>query len=162
MNQVNRLWMVIVTLILLGGFIIYTLLTLSQYHNLDFGMVIQRLDNETSRLATTLFFNKMTAMAQLAVALIGGSWAFFFLTDTKVKGMCWTMITCFILANISLVLSLYIYACGYDFIVSRIFYHVTFDIGAPLVKFAKSSQQIFFSNGCVDLVIAIIIRWRVP
>jgi hypothetical protein len=143
--------MVILTLILLAVFIGLAIWALWQFSSVDRGMVIQRLDNETSRLATTLVFNKMTAFAQLAIALLGGLWAFLSLADTIVKIKGWTTIMCFVLVNLSFVSSLGLYACGYDFIAGKIFYHASFDLDAPFVSFVKESQQLFFLNGCIDL-----------
>ena len=162
MNINIRPWMVIITLILLAAFMALVIWALWQFSSVDRGMVIQRLDNETSRLATTLFFNKMTALAQLAIALLGGSWAFLSLVDTKVKIKGWTTIICFTLANLALASSLAVYAYGYDFIVARMFYHASFDIDAPFVGLVNTSQQLLFVKGCIDLGITILLGRNMP
>ena len=157
MNIYIRKWKGVLTLILLAAFIALAIWALVKFSSVDRGMVIYSLNQETSRLATTLFFNKMTALAQLAIALLGGSWAFLSLVETTVKIKGWTTIVCFTLANLSLVSSLMVYAYGYDFIVARIFHHATFDIDAPFVGFVNTSQQLLFLKGCIDLGSTILI-----
>ena len=114
------------------------------------------LETEPSRLASNLYFSKLTALAQLTVGLLGGAWAILTLTDTSVKVDRWPTITCFTLANLSLILSLGIYVYGYDFIVARIFHHATFDIDAPFISFVSKSQQFLFLKGCIDIGFTII------
>lgn len=125
--------------------------TLYQLISLDRGMVIYRLESDTSRLASELFFNKMTALAQVTIALLGGMWAFLTLADTTVHIKGSPTIICFVLANLSLGASLAVYAYGYDFIVSRIFHHASFDIDAPFIVFVSTCQQILFLKGCLDI-----------
>jgi hypothetical protein len=141
----------VVTFVVLVSWAVYTFFTVER------GMVIHRLETEPSRLASTLFFEKMTALAQLAVALLGGTWAFLTLAETKVHVKGWPTITCFALANLSLACSLLVYVYGYDFIVARIFYHATFDIDAPFVALVQKSQQLFFLKGIFDLGATIIL-----
>ncbi|HXF65696.1 MAG TPA: PEGA domain-containing protein [Burkholderiales bacterium] len=99
----------------------------------------------------------MTALAQLAVALLGGTWAFITLADTTVHIRGWPTITCFALANLSLACSLLVYVYGYDFLVGRIFYHAAFDIDAPVVALVQTAQQFFFLKGVIDLGVTIIL-----
>jgi hypothetical protein len=161
MNTVNhpqiRPWMVFIALLLLASFAALAFWVIWQFFTVDRGMVIRRLDNETSRFASKLFFDKMAVLAQLAIALIGGTWAFLTLANTTVRIKSWTTIICFTLANLSLVSSLAFYLYGYDFIVARIFYHASFDIDAPFICFVSKSQQWLFIKGCIDLVMTIIL-----
>jgi len=120
------------------------------------GMAIEDLSSNTKRLATNFFFNKMTAFAQLSIALLGGLWAFLSLADTQIKIEGWEIVTCFGLTNLMLGSSLISYAWGYDFIVERLFYHSSFDIEAPLVSFVKNTQQYLFLDGCLGFCITII------
>lgn len=146
-----RPWRVVFAMVLLVALMALVIWALWQFLSIDRGMVIHRLDNETSRFASTLFFEKMTALAQLSIALLGGMWAFLTLADTTVRIKGWTTIMCFTLANLSLLSSLAVYVYGYDFIISRIFYHASFDIDAPFVGFVSISQQLLFLKGCIDL-----------
>jgi hypothetical protein len=149
--------------VLLGvAFVVLSCWALYTFSTVDRGMVIHRLDTESSRLASTLFFEKMTALAQLAVALLGGTWAFVTLAETTVHIKGWPTITCFALANISLACSLLVYVYGYDFLVGRIFYHATFDIDAPIVALTQNAQQYFFLGGVVDLGFTIILGRQAP
>ncbi len=68
--------------------------TLLQLLTADRGMVINRLESEPSRLASTMFFQKMTALAQLTVALIGATWALVTLANTQVKVQGWPTPLC--------------------------------------------------------------------
>ncbi len=157
-NTPTRLLCAKIVATLLGvGFAALLGRTLSQLFTADRGMVIHRLHSEPARLASAMFFDKMTALAQLTIALLGGTWALLTLADTKVKIKGWPIITCFILANASFMVSLFVYAYGYDFIVTRIFHHASFDVDAPLVTLVKSSQQLFFLKGCLDLVVTILV-----
>lgn len=117
----------------------------------DRGMAIRRLDTETARLASTLFFAKMTAIAQLSVGLLGAAWAFLTLAETKVEVKARETAVCFAVANLSFTLSLIVYVVGHDFIVTRIFHHATFDIDAPFVAKVSLVQQLAFLWGCVAL-----------
>jgi len=153
-------WAVFVAVLLAVVFIALCGWALHTFLTIDRGMVIYRLDAESSRLASNLFFEKMTALAQLAVALLGGTWAFITLAETTVRIRGWPTITCFSLANLSLASSLLVYVYGYDFLVGRIFYHATFDIDAPIVASVQSAQQYFFLKGVVDLGATILIGRR--
>jgi len=130
------------------------------YFDEDRSMAIYRLDSEASRLASTLFFAKMTAIAQLAVGLLGAAWAFLAPAGTKVPIRRADTIVCFVVANLSFVLSLLVYAYGYDFIVARIFHHAAFDIDAPFIVKVSSIQQLSFVLGCASMVITILLGRR--
>lgn len=164
MNKLSakQRWPVLTTLVLIVAFAMLFSWAVYTFTTVDSGMVINRLDTESSRLASTLFFQKMTALAQLEIALLGGTWAFLTLANTTVQVKGWPTITCFALANLCFVCSLVAYAYGYDFIVARIFYHRSFDIDAPLVVLVQNSQQFFFLMGVVDLVITIILGRHAP
>jgi|GEM_PF-2112249 len=151
-----------ITVLLLIIFFALALSMFIEFFTLDHGMEIKRLNKEAERLATRLYFDKMTTLAQLATALLGGLWAFLSLAKTKVKIKGCATITCFILANISLCLSLLIYAFGYNFIVERIFYHACFDIDAPIVRFVQNYQQLFFLIGSLCLIPTIIFGRETP
>jgi hypothetical protein len=150
-------WMMATALVLVVIFAMLISWAVYTFFTVERGMVIYRLESEASRLASTLFFEKMTALAQLAIALIAGMWAFLTLAETTVHVKGRPTITCFALANLSLACSLLVYVYGYDFIVARIFYHGTFDIDAPLVVFVKETQQFFFLKGVIDLGFTIIL-----
>ncbi|MBW1915560.1 MAG: hypothetical protein JRI86_11600 [Deltaproteobacteria bacterium] len=154
-------WKKIVTCVLWIVLLILVVWAVSKFITTNRGMVIHPLDNETSRLASTLFFQKMTALAQLAVALLGVSWVYVILKPAergeKIKLQANT-ISCFIMTNLSLSFSLVAYTYGYDFLVDRIFYHATFDLEAPIVGLVKNSQQYLVIKGCVDLVATIFFR----
>lgn len=153
-------WAAFVAVVLAAVFIGLCGWALQTFLTIDRGMVIYRLDAESSMLASTLFFEKMTALAQLAVALLGGTWAFITLAETTVHIRGWPTATCFTLANLSLACSLLVYVYGYDFLVGRIFYHATFDIDAPIVASVQSAQQYFFLKGVLDLGVTILIGRR--
>lgn len=144
----------LVLVLLFGALVWWTLCELS---SVDRGMVIYRLNTETARLASTLFFDKMTALAQLTVGLLGGAWAFLTLADTRVKVTGWPTVTCFALANLSFVCSLAVYVYGYDFIVARIFHHGSFDVDAPFVSAVNALQQYWFLKGASDLGFMILV-----
>lgn len=125
------------------------------FNYIDRGMEIYDLGNETTKLASTLFFDKMTAIAQLSIALIGGAWALITFADVRLRPEGTESIICFALANLAFVSSLVIYALSYDFLVTRIFHHGTFDIDAPFVRGISLSQQFFFLMGCISLLVSI-------
>lgn len=121
------------------------------------GMSVYELDSDVARLASTLYFDKLTAIAQLTVALLGAAWAFYTLASTRVNLKGRQVIVCFYLTNLSFVFSLVVhYWYGYDFIVSRMFHHLTFDIDAPFVRFVSNWQIAFFVLGCVCLLVTVV------
>jgi len=126
----------------------------------DRGMVIHQLDTEASRLASTLFFDKMTALAQLGVGLMGGIWALITLAETNVQVRGWALSLCLSVAIASLCASLLVYALGYDFIVSRIFYHHSFDVDAPYIAFIQKAQQFAFLLGLAGTGITVLLGRR--
>lgn len=144
-------------LVLLAWFGLLVVCKLWQFFIINSGIEPHFTDTEASRFASRMFFEKMTAMAQLAVALLGATWAYLMLAETTVKIKDWPTKMCFGLANLSLASSLIVYGYGYDFLTARIFYHGGFDIDAPIVGFIRSSQQDLFIKGCVDLVVTIIL-----
>lgn len=120
------------------------------------GMSAYVLDKEVARLASTLYFDKLTAIAQLTVALLGATWAFRTLPGTRVSLKGWQVNGCFWLTNFSFAFSLIVhYGYGYDFIVSRMFHHLTFDIDAPFVRFISNWQLAFFVFGCFCLLFTV-------
>lgn len=126
-----------------------------RFHSLDRGMVIYHLDTDSARLASQFYFEKMTAIAQVTIAVLGAAWALLAVSDTKVRLIRWTAKLGFILANASLGVSLIIYSYSYDFIVARIFHHSAFDIDAPFVVFVQHAQQALLVAGLLDLVATI-------
>lgn len=140
----------VVLFLIMGALALYLLLTVSR------GMSIHKLDNEVARLATTMYFDKLTAVAQVTMALLGAIWAFQTVVDSHVRLRGWHVMTCFALTNLSFAFSLIVhYWYGYDFIVSRMFHHLTFDIDAPFVQFISDWQLLFFLFGCLSLVLTI-------
>lgn len=127
----------------------------------DRSMAIYQLESEATRLASTLFFEKMTTIAQLSLGLLGAGWAFLTLADTKVELKTCCSRTCFVVANAALGTSLLVYSLGRDFIVARVFHHATFDIDAPFVAAVSHLQQATFLLGVVALV-ATILAGRKP
>lgn len=117
----------------------------------DRSMEIYDLSHETKKLASTLYFEKMTAIAQVTIGVIGGTWALLMFGDrAKVtKGLSrWY----FVLASIAFGASLVTYSFGYDFIVARLFHHGAFDIDTPFVADVRNCQVFLFVKGCLDLV----------
>ena len=144
----------IITLVLVlafGAMVIYAVYLLATVTR---GMSIYELESEAARLASTLYFEKLTAVAQTTVALLGALWVFRTFADTRVDIRGWHVVTCFWLTNLSFAFSLIVhYGYGYDFIISRMFYHFTFDIDAPFVRFVSDWQLAFFIFGCVCFVL---------
>lgn len=116
-----------------------------------------KITEETARLASTLFFEKMTALAQLTIALLGAAWALLMLKDASVEIRGWPVILCFVLVNLAFGISLAIYTYGYDYLVSAMFYWQAFDIEAPFILFVQRAQQGFFLEGCVLLAVTVIL-----
>jgi hypothetical protein len=127
---------------------------------IDRGMVIHRLTEETARLASTLFFAKMTAVGQLTIGLLGATWAMLAVKETKISIASKSALVTFIVTNASFAISLLAYNQGYDFIVQRIFHHSAFDIDAPFVVLVNNVQKSFFIYGCLALALTIIIGRR--
>jgi hypothetical protein len=117
----------------------------------DRAMEIYDLSKGTTQLASTLFFGKLTAIAQVTIAIVGGTWALLIFADRSqvTKGFKRKY---FVLANISFAASLLIYSVGYDFIVERLFHHGAFDVDAPFITAIRNWQLAFFLMGCADLV----------
>jgi hypothetical protein len=88
------------------AFAILVAWTIHEYATLERGMVVHKIDAETAQLASTLFFDKMTAIAQVTIALLGGAWAFLTLTDIQITTKDAATRTCLTLANFCLLFSL--------------------------------------------------------
>lgn len=161
-TQPFPIWVIALLLVAILPFAGLMIWALVEFVSIERAMVIYRLENETSRLASTLYFEKLRALAQLTVAVLGAAWALLTLADTKVEVKGWPAVSCFTLANLSFAFSLWTYVYGYDFIVERMFHHATFDIDAPLVTFVNNWQHGWFVMGCVYLVFTVFIGRRVP
>lgn len=61
----------------------------------------------------------MTAIAQLTVAILGAGWAVLTLSDVRYRVAGPLSVTCFVLAVLSLVFSLFVYQYGHEFLVAR-------------------------------------------
>ena len=141
--------------LLLAAFLAYGSWGIRTWTQVDRGMVIDSLEkSETKRLASTKFFDKMTAFAQATLAVLGASWTLLIVQSSRMQ-LTRPGLVAFVLVNISLISSLAVYNEGYDFIVGRIFYHQTFDLEAPFVVLVKDLQQVFFMIGCLGLVAVI-------
>ncbi len=86
-------WAAFVTVILVLVLLALVSWALYELSTTSRGMGKHGLETESSRLASNLYFSKLTALAQLTVALLGGAWAFLTLTDTSVKVKGWPTIT---------------------------------------------------------------------
>ena len=155
-------WSKVVTVLLALVLVALVLWGIYEIVNTTRAMGKYELESESSRLASNMYFSKLTALAQLTVGLLGGAWALVTVVDTSVKMKGWPTIACFTVANLSFLLSLAIYAYGYDFIVARIFHHATFDIDAPFISFVSRYQQALFANGCIDLAFTVAFGRKVP
>jgi hypothetical protein len=132
-----------------------------QYSTLDRAMSKVPLDDDVRKLASTLFFDRMTALAQLTLALIGALWALLSVAETRVEVLrVWPALWCFVIANLAYVASVMLYASGYNLIVSRMFHHLAFDIDADFVQFVNDYQQWLFLEGSVALGATILIGRR--
>ena len=132
-----------------------------QYSTLDRAMSKIPLTDDIRKLASTLFFDRMTALAQLTLALIGAAWALLSVTETRVEVMrVRPALWCFLIANLAYIASLALYVLGYNFIVSRMFHHLAFDIDADFVQFVNEYQQWLFLEGCIALGATILIGRR--
>jgi hypothetical protein len=123
-----------------------------RYSTLERAMSKMPLTDDVRKLASTLFFDRMTALAQLTLALIGAAWALLSVAETRVEVMrVWPALWCFVIANLAYIASLALYVFGYNFIVSRMFHHLAFDIDADFVQFVNEYQQWLFLEGCIAL-----------
>lgn len=147
----------IVALLLFSIFCWFLARALFNFHEVDTGWVINQLSEETSRLASTFYFNKMNTIAQLSTAILGGFWVSLLILKSEVKIDRFTTKVCFALATLSLGISLYFYCYAYDLIVTRIFYHKSFDIGADFVILFKNLQITFFLIGCLNIAATVLI-----
>jgi hypothetical protein len=132
-----------------------------KYSTLDRAMSKMPLTDDVRKLASTLFFDRMTALAQLTLALIGAAWALLSVSETRIEVMrLWPPLWCFVIANLAFIASLALYVFGYNFIVSRMFHHLAFDIDADFVQFVNEYQQWLFLEGCIALGATILIGRR--
>ena len=137
-------------------FIIITIIFLGYYIYIDKGMVIINLDaSNTKQLATDLFFNKLESIGKMSLALLGALWAIVIYKESKIKIKTSSQRRLFILTNLFLLGSFASYFLGYDFLVARIFYHSTIDLGAPIVGFWRLMQLVYFLTGLVWFVITV-------
>ncbi|OPY75875.1 MAG: hypothetical protein A4E64_01753 [Syntrophorhabdus sp. PtaU1.Bin058] len=134
-------------------------LFLFKYHSgLDTGMEIINLNNsEAKRIATTLFFSKLESVGKISLALLGVLWAFIIYTGNRINIRTMSQINLFIVTNLCLLFSFGSYFWGYDFLLSRIFYHSTIDLEAPIVKFYSIAQLVYFISGIFWFVITILL-----
>lgn len=98
-----------------------------RYNTLELGMSKVPLTDEARKLASTLFFDRMTALAQLTLGLLGATWALLSLAETRVEIRDWPAVSCFVLVNLAYAASLLLYMFGYNLIVKRMFHHLAFD-----------------------------------
>jgi len=154
---VPNTWRLLVAIMLGLVFVILLACGLESWSDVERGMVIYKLESEAARLASGFFFEKMTAIAQLSLALLGAIWALLIVKEERVRVQGAPSIICFIVANLSFASSLLVYNYGYDFIVRRIFYNQAFDIEAPFVTLISKEQQIAFIYGCLSLVSVILL-----
>lgn len=132
-----------------------------QYSTLDRAMTKVPLTDDVRKLASTLFFDRMTALAQLSLALVGAAWALLSVAEMRVEvARVWPALLCFVIANLAYGASLMLYVSGYNFIVSRMFHHLAFDIDAEFVQFVNDYQQWLFLEGCLALGATILIGRR--
>jgi hypothetical protein len=153
-------WRSVGTIALFLGFISLLAFCLYSWLSADTGMKIVRLDDEAIRLAATLFFSKMTAIGQLTLGLLGATWALLIVKEARISVSERPVVACFFLTNLSFIASLFFYSAGYDFVVSRIYYHRVFDIHSDLVIQTKLAQELLFVYGCLSLIATILLGSR--
>jgi hypothetical protein len=142
------------------GFVILLILIISffiRYVNIDKGMELIELNNQAKIIATNKFFSQLESIGKISLTLLGVLWAFVIYKASRVKIQGFARICLFIQSNIFLLASFCAYFKGENFLISRIFYHATIDLEAPIVNFWLLMQQRFFIWGLAWSVLTIIL-----
>jgi hypothetical protein len=150
----------LLAIVLVAGLLAMWVLLAIGWADLDTGMEKRRLSSEEKRLASDLFFGKMTAIAQVEIAVLGGAWALLFLAESRVSFRTFSSYCLLVATTLCFLTSLVAYDFGYDFVVRRIFDHETLDIHAPVVEFWWHWQRLPFVVGCLALAITILVCRR--
>lgn len=125
------------------------------YSNIDTGMELVELNNQAKLIATNMFFSQLESIGKISLTLLGVLWAFVIYKASRIKIRGSMRICLFIQTNIFLLISFVSYFVGEEFLISRIFYHATIDLEAPIVNFWLLAQRRFFIFGLIWLVLTI-------
>ena len=139
--------------LLLGG-----LFFLFRYQNIDKGMEITNFnENIAKQFAINLFFRKLESIGKISLAVIGVLLAFVFLKGYRIQFNTKSQILLFLIPIISLIGSFIFYLISHDLLLSRLFYHSTIDLEAPIVKTLCRGQLYYFIIGLVWFFLTIVL-----
>lgn len=135
------------------GLFIWTAFRMSQTLT---GMEKRLMGGDVDAIVIQKFFDKMTTIVQFSVGLMGAAWSLLILKDTNVE-LRGASTFAFVILSISFAIAILFYSYGYDLIVSRLFFHRVFDLGAPIIQFVSGMEQMYFLFGCVAFVATILL-----
>jgi len=137
--------------------ILLNLYWIISYMSTDSGMEIVDLNNDKAKsIAVNLFFDKLKTEGELSLGLIGFLWALVVFKNNRIEVRSMGQIFVFSATNILFIESFLLYSVGYDFVLSRVFFHSSIDLCAPIITFWNSSQQSFFLVGVICLFLTLI------
>lgn len=123
----------------------------------DSGMEIVDLNkNEAKCISVKLYFEKLKAIGEISLALIGLLWALVIYKNNKIKIISFGQKSMFIATNFLFFGSFLLYFLGYDFVLGRIFFHSSFDLSAPVVSLWREGQLLFFFFGIIWLILTLL------
>lgn len=140
-----------IIIVLVIGFIIY-------FCNIDDGMrKIEIKDNGVRAIAVNMFAAQLEAIGNLSLTLIGAFLALLIYGESKLQIKNYSNVYLVSQTIGFFVASFLGYFLGQSFLISRLFYHGSIDLEAPIVNFWIYSQIVFFVAGLVWAVVTIVI-----
>jgi hypothetical protein len=149
----------VLALVSAGLVVCFAVGCLLHYFSIQRGMDIVKVDT-AEQVAIERFFDKLENIGEMSLVLIGALWTLFVYGESRVRprGGCeWTL---FASANLHFAASFLIYFVGTDFLVSRLFYHSSIDLDAPIVSYWRQWQLVYFVGGLLSLVASILVSLR--
>jgi sterol desaturase/sphingolipid hydroxylase (fatty acid hydroxylase superfamily) len=141
----------VITAILVIGFIIY-------FCNIDDGMrKIEIKDSGVRVTAVNMFAAQLEAIGSLSLTLIGAFLALLIYGESKLQIRGYSKVYLVFQTIAFFVVSFLGYFLGQRFLISRLFYHGSIDLEAPVINFWIYFQIVFFVMGLVWAVVTIII-----
>ena len=138
-----------------------TLWVIIRYFNTDSGMEIsEALKHNAQEIAVNLFFEKLTSIGEISLALIGVLWAFVVYKGSKIKIKTFHQKAIFAITNFFFLGSFLLYQKGYDLVLARLFFHNSIDLSAPIVSLWIEGQILFFVCGIICTVFTLLLCYR--
>jgi hypothetical protein len=151
---------------LAGASMLFTLVALSlatwwTYRSIDHGMEIMDRLTDSQQMAITQYLASRGTLAGTSLTLLGGFAALFLYTGNRIRIR--TTYQKFLFGGVLLLIagSYVAYYVGYEFLLQRMYFRSSFDLGAPIIQLWAGTQLRFLIAGLIWAIVTVVLCYRI-